>query len=162
MTTTSFCAFQVAVAAAGLVWLGAQPAMAGVVDDMAGRWSGWGSVQLENGQTEQVKCVATYFVEKAGASVRQNLRCASSSYKIDARADYLLKGQQVSGTWEELTHAAKGAISGSHTDGDFKLSIAGDTFSARINMNAAACQQSINIMPQNLGVKRISIGLKKC
>ncbi|MDX2289663.1 MAG: hypothetical protein NW217_12680 [Hyphomicrobiaceae bacterium] len=137
-------------------------ALAGTVDEMAGRWSGWGSVQMENGQTEQVKCVATYFVERSGAGVRQNLRCASSSYAINARADYQVKGSDVTGNWEELTHSAKGQIKGSLKEGDFKLAIAGDTFTAVLQMTSAPCQQSINISPQNLGVRRISIGLKKC
>ncbi len=152
-----------ALAAAG-VWMAplSTTALAGTIEEMAGRWSGWGSVQLENGQTEQVKCVATYFVEQAGAGVRQNLRCASSSYNINARADYLVKGGDVTGNWEELTHSAKGVIKGSLKEGDFKLAIDGDTFTAVLQMSSAPCQQSISISPNNLGVKRISIGLKKC
>ncbi|MBU1211515.1 MAG: hypothetical protein KJ587_09615 [Alphaproteobacteria bacterium] len=138
------------------------PSVAAGIDDLAGRWSGWGSVKLTNGATEQVKCVATYFIKEAGSSLDQNLRCASASYKIDAKANYNVSGSAVSGSWEERTHSAKGVVAGQVTDNLFKLSVKGDTFSANMTMSSSACKQSISITPQGLNVDSISIGLKKC
>ena len=138
------------------------PVSASPLSDLQGRWSGWGSVQMSNGTREQVKCVATYFLKDGGSSVSQNLRCASSSYKIDAAANYVLKGDQVSGRWEERTWSAVGSVSGRMTDKGFNLAIQGQTFSAGMAMMTTSCKQSIQITPQGFGVSRISIGLGKC
>ncbi len=139
-----------------------QPVAAANVKNLAGRWSGWGSVKLSNGATEQVKCVATYFVKKAGALINQNLRCASASYKIDAKANYNVKGSALTGEWEERTHSAKGNVQGRMTGDGFQLAVKGETFSARMIVSSSRCKQSINISPRGLDVSRISIGLKKC
>ena len=64
-----FACLVAATATALVVASMAQPVAAGSVKDLAGRWSGWGSVKLSNGATEQVKCVATYFVKNAGALI---------------------------------------------------------------------------------------------
>lgn len=137
-------------------------AQASPVSDLPGRWSGWGAVTLNNGSSEQVKCVATYFVENGGSSVQQNLRCASASYKIDARANLNVANGQVTGAWEERTWSAMGSVAGRVTGNGFNLSIQGDTFSAAMAVTTSSCKQSISITPRGFDVSRISIGLGKC
>ena len=83
-------------------------ASAATVNDLAGRWSGWGSITMANGSSEQVKCVATYFVEGGGSQLRQNLRCASQSYKIDASAKLNNANGQLSGEWARATGGGEG------------------------------------------------------
>ncbi len=139
-----------------------QSAFAGEVDRLAGRWSGWGAVRLTNGTTEQVKCVATYFLKNSGNSIDQNLRCASASYKIDAKARYVLNGNAVTGTWEERTHSAQGDVYGTMVSSGFQLTIRGDTFAAKMVLTSTYCKQSINISPDGLNISNISIGLRKC
>lgn len=141
---------------------GMSPAVANPVKELAGRWSGWGSVQLANGGAEQVKCIATYFVDDGGSTVQQNLRCASASYKIDAVANLTLASGQVSGRWEERTHAATGSVSGRVTGNGFNLSIQGESFSAVMAVATSPCKQSINIAPHGIDIARIAIGLGKC
>ena len=153
----------VAVAATAVVAMSlVQPAGAGTVKELAGRWSGWGSVKLSNGATERVRCVATYFVKRAETLINQNLRCASASYKIDAKAHYNLKGDVLTGAWVERTHSAKGNVKGRMTGDGFKLAVRGKTFSASMIVTSSPCKQSINIFPSGLDVSRIAIGLKKC
>lgn len=137
-------------------------ASASPIDNLPGRWSGWGSIKLSNGNTEQVKCVATYFVKNAGASLRQNLRCASASYKIDAVADMTVTGNRVVGDWTEQTHSNSGTINGSITGDNFALAISGPNFTADLALTTSACKLSINLTPQNIDVTRIAIGLRKC
>jgi hypothetical protein len=137
-------------------------AEASPVGDLPGRWSGWGAVTLANGSSEQVKCVATYFVNGGGASVQQNLRCASTSYKIDATANLIVSNGQVTGAWEEKTWSAIGSVAGRMTGNGFNLSIQGDTFSAAMALTTSNCKQSISIMPRGFDVSKISIGLGKC
>jgi hypothetical protein len=139
----------------------AGPAAAASISDLNGRWSGWGSVTLANGSTEQVKCVATYFPE-GSTGVQQNLRCASTNYKIDATAKLLVVNGRVSGEWLEKTHAAKGQVAGRTTSTGYDLSIQGETFSAALVLNTTSCKQSISIVPKGTDVTKISIGLGKC
>jgi hypothetical protein len=117
---------------------------------------------LSGGTTEQVKCVATYFVEAAGAQLRQNLRCASTSYKIDATAKLANNNGQLTGEWEEKTYAAVGAVAGRFTSNGFNVSITGTTFTAAMVVTTTPCKQSISITPTGMDITRITIGLDKC
>lgn len=158
----SVAAVAARLAAVSGIMLTSLAVSAAPIDTMPGRWSGWGVVTLTNDVKEQVKCVATYFLENSGQRIEQNLRCASADYKIDARAVYNVAGTAVSGTWEERTHSNKGNVQGVMTGDGFKLAITGDTFTARMVMTASECKQSINIVPTGLNVSQVTIGLKKC
>lgn len=129
---------------------------------LAGRWSGWGSIRMESGAWEQVKCVAVYQVKDGGGRLTQNLRCASRSYRIDAVADLDVIGAVVSGRWEERSYEAKGTVSGRLTDEGFSLSIQGDSFSAAMAVTVGGCRQSLTIVPRGFEIERIAVGLEKC
>jgi hypothetical protein len=137
-------------------------ALASQIDDMNGYWSGTGSVVLSNGNTERVKCTVIYKISDGGTQIRQTMRCASADYKIDALAELRVKGDRVSGSWEEKTYSATGEVSGRFADNNFVLSIKGANFTAAMNMSLSDCKQNISISPQGLDVTRISIGLGKC
>ena len=103
--------------ASPLVGIAAFGATANPAKDLAGRWTGGGQIQLAGGGSEAVKCVATYQVSGGGNTIRQALRCASASYKIDAVANLAIKGSSVSGDWEERTYSTTGGIGGRVTPG---------------------------------------------
>ncbi len=84
-------------------------AAAGPIEDMAGYWSGAGTVLLKGGETERVKCVVVYKVGAGGTQIKQTLRCASADYNISGAAE-LRSGAQVSGNWEEKTYSATGDV----------------------------------------------------
>jgi hypothetical protein len=138
----------------------AAAASASPVTDLPGRWAGWGSVVLSSGQSEQVKCVATYFVE--GQSVRQNLRCASQSYKIDAIATLSVANGRVTGAWEERTWSVGGSVTGRVSERGFDLAINGPNFDAAMTVGGTNCKQSINIMPRGFEISKIALNLGKC
>ncbi|MEZ5844625.1 MAG: hypothetical protein R3D27_12955 [Hyphomicrobiaceae bacterium] len=141
---------------------GAAVAQANVLANFPGRWTGWGSVSLESGESEKVKCVATYFVENGQSDLRQNLRCASASYKIDVLANLKVAGNAVSGMWQERTNASKGPVTGRIDGNGINVSVKGETFTATMAITTTTCRQSIKIAPKGLGIKRISIDLGKC
>lgn len=132
------------------------------IEDLSGRWSGWGALRLSNGAAEQVKCVATYFIKDAGVRLDQNLRCASAGYRIDAKASYIVEGGVVRGTWEERTHSARGEVRGKLSGNLFSLTIYGDSFTADMTMSSTRCKHSIRIAPNGLDIENISIGMQKC
>jgi hypothetical protein len=149
------------LATAVAVMSGAGQASSGPLSDLHGRWSGWGSIVMNDGSAEQVKCVATYF-GKGEAGLQQNIRCASASFRIDAVANLDVKDGQVSGRWEERMHSAGGTVSGRTTQEGLNVSIRGQDFSAAMVLTASGCNQSINIAPQGIDIQRIAIGLGKC
>ncbi len=132
------------------------------IGEMAGYWTGAGSVTLSSGNTERVKCAVIYKVSDDGVQIKQNIRCASTDYSINASADLRVKGEQVSGSWEEKTYSATGEVTGRYNGTSLVLSIQGANFTAAMNVSLSACKQSINISPKGLDVNRISIGLAKC
>lgn len=153
------------VAAAGfglLITTVVRSASAGPIEEMAGYWTGTGSVTLSSGKAERVKCAVTYKVENGSGQIRQTMRCASADYSINATTELRVKGSQVSGSWEEKTYSAVGQVTGRYTGNAFVLSIQGASFTATLNVTLANCKQTINITPQGLEVNRISIGLSKC
>jgi hypothetical protein len=149
---------------ASLIALGAAvwPAAANPIGEMAGYWTGAGSVTLSSGNTERVKCAVIYKVSEDVGQIRQSIRCASTDYSINATAELRVKGEQVSGNWEEKTYSATGEVSGRYTGESLVLSIQGANFTAAMNVSLSACKQSISIAPKGLDVDRISIGLAKC
>jgi hypothetical protein len=149
---------------AGLIALGAGvwPAAANPIGEMAGYWTGAGSVTLSGGNTERVKCAVIYKVSDDGGQIKQSIRCASTDYSINATAELRVKGEHVSGNWEEKTYSATGEVSGRYTGESLVLSIQGANFTAAMNVSLSACKQSISIAPKGLDVNRISIGLAKC
>lgn len=140
----------------------AASAMPALVEQLAGRWSGWGSVTLSGGQTESVKCVATYTASKDSDGLEQVLRCASASYRIDATTQLVFDGTAVTGFWNERANATNGRISGQATAAGFNLAIDGQTFSANVVLTASACRHAIAILPQGLAASRISIRFERC
>lgn len=140
-------------------------AVAGASDqigELAGRWSGWGSITMESGASEQVKCVATYSPRDDSRALTQSLRCASKSYRLDAEAELRIEQDGLSGRWIERTYAAEGSISGRLTGEGFRLFIRGDNFAAAMTVGTSVCRQSIAIVPEGLGIRRIAVALQKC
>jgi hypothetical protein len=140
----------------------APPVSASPLADLPGRWSGWGLVKMSNGNSEQLKCVATYFLAGGGSSLRQNLRCASTSYKIDASASLQLHSGRVSGHWHEKMYAADGSIAGRISGHGFDLSIEGKNFSAAMSVRTSICKQSVSITPRGFGISEVAMTLSKC
>lgn len=140
----------------------AQTATATAIKQLDGYWTGTGTVKLANGSTEQVKCVVTYRVDPTLTTIRQNIRCASAAYKINGKADFKVAGNDVTGTWEETNYAATGDVVGRVLDTGFALKIKAPTFSANMKLGTSPCKQSIEIEPEGLDVRQISISLTKC
>jgi hypothetical protein len=137
-------------------------ALADPIDDLAGFWSGTGSVTLASGNTERVKCQVFYKTSGSNTQLKQTLRCASTDYAINATADLEVKAGQVTGNWEEKTYAVKGEVTGRYSGENFNLTITGANFTAAMNMTLSACKQAINITPKGLDVTKVTIGLAKC
>src|SRR5207237_1174726 len=74
------------VGAALLLSVSLGHAQSGPFAGFDGAWSGNGTVSLSDGTTERIRCKADYKVNGTGLGLKQNLHCASDSYKFDLAA----------------------------------------------------------------------------
>lgn len=137
-------------------------AVAGPIELLPGRWTGWGQMTMDGGETEKVKCIATYFSEAGGRELRHNLRCASNNYRIDAVARLNVHSGKVTGKWEERTYSAGGAVTGQVVGDGITVNVVGDAFQASLKVETSKCRQTMNIEPKGMGVARIAVDLMKC
>ena len=142
--------------------LGPRLAQSDPLGDLNGFWSGTGSVVLSGGNTERVKCQVFYKAIEGSTQIRQTMRCASTDYTINSLAELRVKGNQVTGSWEERTYSAKGEVTGRYSGEGFVLSIQGANFTAAMNVSLSNCKQNISITPKGLDVTRVTIALAKC
>ena len=112
---------------------------------MAGVWSGSGTVTLDDGSSEKIRCRATYAVGDNGNGLNQSLVCASDSYKFDLRSDLISNGGSLSGSWSETSRNINGILQGSARAGTFRVLATAAGFSADITLVTKGNSQSVSI-----------------
>jgi hypothetical protein len=128
---------------------------------LAGSWSGTGSVTLNSGAVERIRCQATYEVLPSGTTFNQNLSCKSDSYDFNLRASVLRSGDSVSGTWTETVRNANGSISGRISGSQINATIKGPAFTATLGMQTQGNNQTVNIRSQGTELSAVTIALKR-
>src|SRR3979411_3345305 len=87
------------VGAALMLSVAAGNAQSGPFAGFDGAWSGNGTVTLSDGTTERIRCKADYKVSGNGLGLKQNLHCASDSYRSDLSSDVTSQVDRISGNW---------------------------------------------------------------
>ncbi|MEZ5925770.1 MAG: hypothetical protein R3D57_15430 [Hyphomicrobiaceae bacterium] len=128
---------------------------------LEGRWTGMGTLRLDGGGTERLKCVVVYRAEGEG-HVAQHLTCVGSQYRIDGGADLIFEGKRVSGTWAERSYAVGGGLAGSASNGRMQLNLDGPTFSGTARIETERCRQTITVELTNTIFDAISAGFRRC
>jgi hypothetical protein len=121
--------------------LSASHAQSGPFAGMAGNWAGGGTVTLEDGSKERIRCRAGYSV--GGASMNMTLTCASDAYKFNLQANVVDQGGTVSGTWSESSRGVSGSLQGRGGGGIFEVLASAPGFNANISLRTAGNKQSI-------------------
>lgn len=132
-----------AAAAFFVTSVAAAHAQSGPFAGMAGNWRGGGTVTLDDGSKERLRCRATYTVP--GASMLMVLTCAGDAYKFDLRADVVAMGSNVSGTWSETSRNVGGSLSGHGSGGNFQVVAVAAGVNANISLRTTGNKQSIAI-----------------
>jgi len=120
-------------------------AQAGPFAGMAGVWSGSGSVTLDDGSTERIRCRATYAVGAGGNGLNQKLTCASDSYRFDLSSNVMAEGSSLSGTWSESSRNVSGNLEGRAGHGEFEVIATAPGFTANIILTTRGNKQSVLI-----------------
>ena len=76
----------------------------------AGNWSGKGTVTLSDGSKENIRCKASYRVDRTGMTMNQNLHCASDSYRFDLSSNVVSHGSEITGQWSEASRNLSGSL----------------------------------------------------
>ncbi len=149
---------------AGLVFLlaSSSPSRAGPFSAFEGNWSGNGTVTTDNGTKERLRCRAHYDVGGDGATLAQNLTCASDSYKFNVVSNVKASPSgAIEGTWAETSRNATGRITGSIGPTQISANVAGVGFTARIGIAARAGKQSVTISPTGTDISNVSVSMSK-
>ncbi|WP_315720230.1 MULTISPECIES: hypothetical protein [unclassified Bradyrhizobium] len=110
---------------------------------MAGTWGGSGTVALEDGSTERIRCRASYSV--SGPRMNLVLTCASDAYKFGLQADVIAEGGTISGSWTETSRGISGVLQGRGGNGSFQLVATTAGFNANIALATRGNRQSVSI-----------------
>ena len=116
-------------------------AQASAFAGMAGTWSGPGTVTLDDGSSERIRCRATYKV--AGASMDMSLTCASDAYRFNLLAAVVAQGGEVTGNWSETSRNVGGSIQGRGANGSFQVVAEAAGFNASISLKTSGNKQQI-------------------
>jgi hypothetical protein len=123
----------------------ASGAETGPFADLAGSWSGTGTVVLTGGPKERIRCRATYSVTAGGNGLRQNLRCASDSYQFDLSGNVRYLNGQLSGNWKETSRNIEGVLFGRARPGHYEATVTGPGFVANLSLTTSGNRQAVVI-----------------
>jgi hypothetical protein len=110
-----------------------------------GAWSGNGTVTLSDGNTEHIRCKADYKVNTTGLNLKQNLHCASDSYKFDLSSDVTSNGDRISGNWSEASRNIFGNLQGTAGGGQIDVFVEANGFAATLVLRTTGNKQTVEI-----------------
>ena len=135
-------------------------AQSGPFTGLAGNWSGGGTVTLDDGSTERIRCRATYAVGAGGNGLNQRLLCASDSYKFDLRGNVIAERGALSGTWSESSRGINGTLGGRGSNGNFQVVASAGGFNANLSVTTRGNKQSVVIRAAS-GFRGASMSLSR-
>lgn len=129
---------------------------------LAGTWTGQGTILLANGNTESIRCRASYSVPPSGISLDQGLRCANDSYTFDVTSNvFASEGGTLKGTWSEKSNQIQGSVSGRVSPGKIESRVSAAGFNARLSVTTQGARQSVLVEPQDTSIRRLSVELRR-
>src|SRR6202022_376910 len=109
-------------------------AQSGPFAGMAGSWSGGGTVTLDDGSSERIRCRATYAVGAGGTGLNQSLTCARASSRFILSSNVVAQGGALSGTWSESSRGVSGNLEGRGSNGNFQVVASAPGFTANLSL----------------------------
>ncbi len=85
---------------------------AGPFTGMGGSWAGSGTVAMDSGTKERMRCSAQYLVKDNDNNLQQSLSCSSPSYDLKVNTYVSHSAGALSGYWEELRNNVRGTVAG--------------------------------------------------
>jgi len=118
-------------------------AQSGPFAPMAGNWSGSGTVTLDDGSTERIRCRAKY--APIGPTMEMSLTCASDAYKFNLGANVRSEGSAITGSWSEASRNISGSLQGRGGGGNYELVASTAGFNANIALKTSGSKQTVTM-----------------
>jgi hypothetical protein len=134
---------------------------AGPFEAWAGSWSGEGALTTADGTRSRIRCLVTYAVQDRGRAVRQDLRCASDTYRFEITSNMVQSGQSLSGDWFESTRRVGGRITGRTSGSRLDIRAEGDTFTALVTVTTQDNRQTFVLESPGSQLSDVSIALNR-
>ena len=138
----------------------ASHAQSGPFAGFDGSWSGNGTVSLSDGTTERLRCKADYKVNGSGLGLKQNLHCASDSYKFDLSSEVTSNGDRISGNWSEKSRNIFGNLQGTAGGGQIEVFVEASGFAANLTLKTTGNKQTVQISSKG-EIRGVSITMTK-
>src|SRR5216683_451046 len=148
------------VGAALLLSVSVGHAQSGPFAGFDGAWSGNGTVALSDGTTERIRCKADYKVNGSGLGLKQNLHCASDSYKFDLSSDVISQGDRISGYWSEASRNVNGSLQGTAGGGRIEVFVQAAGFAASLTLQTNGNRQTVQISSKG-EIRGVNITMSK-
>ena len=146
------------VGAALMLSVSAGHAQSGPFAGFDGNWAGNGTVALSDGTIERIRCKADYKV--SGLNLRQNLHCASDSYKFDLSSDVISNGDRIPGNWSEKSRNIFGNLQGTAGGGQIEVFVEAAGFAASLTLRTTGNKQTVQISSKG-EIRGVSITMSK-
>ena len=146
------------VGAALMLSVSAGHAQSGPFAGFDGNWAGNGTVALSDGTIERIRCKADYKV--SGLNLRQNLHCASDSYKFDLSSDVTSYGDRIAGNWSEASRNINGNLQGTAGGGQIQVFVEASGFAANLTLRTTGNKQTVSISSKG-EIRGVSITMTK-
>ena len=131
------------------------------LDQLAGRWTGDGRLGFKDGKIENVSCRATYFIEGGDAGLKQSIRCASASGKIEVKTELVDKDGVLTGSWNEAIYNMSGELNGNVTPRGLKVVVKGPDLDANMDLIVRDKKQIVEIQFHNTTLVGLTLILNK-
>lgn len=133
----------------------------GLFETWAGTWSGNGTLSTSDGGRDRIRCNVTYAVQSGGHTVKQDLRCASDTYRFEITSNIVQQGQTLTGDWFESTRRVGGRIVGRASGSQLDIRAEGDTFTALVTVNTQGNRQTYVLESPGSQLDSVSITLDR-
>jgi hypothetical protein len=128
--------------------------------NIAGNWTGGGSIELTGEIKESLRCRANYTLSH-GNNLALSIRCASDNYKFELSSTVAEKGGSFAGKWREATYDVSGAINGRINGNRITARASGDSFNAALSVVTNGNSQSVTITPERTYVVSVKIAMNR-
>jgi hypothetical protein len=144
-----------------VVLLAASPgfAQSGPFAQLAGAWSGTGTIKLAEGGTERIKCKASYDLVTS-TSITLSLTCASDSYKFALLGSMQARGGTITWTWTESTRNVAGSISGRISGNHISVTTSG-ALNAGLSLTTSGSTQTVSLSSKGTSIQQVSISMRR-
>lgn len=128
---------------------------------LPGRWIGDGRLGFKDGKREQVTCRVTYFVSEDRAGLKQNIRCASPSGRIEVKSEVKNNQGRLTGSWTETVYNLVGDLSGEVTPRGLRVMVNGADLNASMDIMVKGTEQIVEIHFNSATLTGMTLILKK-